>query len=51
MRTRRAFDQTVRVPAGDVVEASGACSAEWRLERDGAWRIYRMVTHPAAAAR
>jgi uncharacterized protein (TIGR02246 family) len=38
------YHQRVRLPAGKVVEVSGTYTAEWRRDRDGSWRIYRIAT-------
>jgi len=38
------YDQTVRLPAGNVVEARGNYSADWVRGGDGKWRLKRMAT-------
>ena len=47
-RVTGAYEQTVRLPSGDTVTVSGAYSADWLRDEQGAWRIARMHTTPHA---
>jgi uncharacterized protein (TIGR02246 family) len=40
------YDQTVQLPAGNVVEAVGSYAADWVRGADDVWRISRMITFP-----
>ena len=40
------YDQTVQLPAGNVVEAEGSYAADWVRGADDVWRISRMITFP-----
>jgi uncharacterized protein (TIGR02246 family) len=48
------YVQTVRVPAGSVVQAQGSFSADWVRGEDDVWRLRRLAAFPggrtAAAA-
>lgn len=41
---RGTFRQSVRVPAGDVVDAHGHFEAEWRRSPNGTWQLAKMTT-------
>lgn len=43
------FTQTVKLPNGKVVNATGRFEATWMKSPDGGWWIRRMVTRPNAA--
>jgi uncharacterized protein (TIGR02246 family) len=44
------YDQTVRLPDGSVVNASGGYSADWALGKDDVWRMRRMEAFPNKTA-
>jgi uncharacterized protein (TIGR02246 family) len=45
------YDQTVKLPAGNVVEAAGGYAADWVRGKDDVWRISRMATFPKPVAK
>jgi uncharacterized protein (TIGR02246 family) len=40
------YDQSVRLPAGNVVEVHGGFAADWVRLPSGSWRIHRMQAIP-----
>lgn len=40
------YDQTVQLPAGNVVEAAGGFSADWVRGADDVWRLRRLQAFP-----
>jgi len=43
------FSQTVKLPNGKIVNATGRFEATWMRSSDGSWWIRRMVTRPNTA--
>jgi uncharacterized protein (TIGR02246 family) len=40
------YDQKVRLPAGNEVEAKGRYEADWNRGDDGVWRLRRLAAYP-----